>query len=395
MRVLISGAGIAGPTLAYWLLQYGYEPILIESAPHVRTGGYVIDFWGAGYDVADRMGLLPEIHHKGYVVQEVRVVGPSGKRLAGFPADVFSRMMRGRFVSLPRGDLAASIFDTIKDRVEVIFGHTLKRVEQTEEGVVVTYESGETRQFDLVVGADGLHSRVRQLVYGEQNRFERYLGYKVAAFEIKGYRPRDELVYVMYTQVGRQVVRFAMHDDRTMFLFTFADEDIKVIDSAEAQKAALRERFGDAGWECAKILQALDTCNALYFDRVSQIQMNQQSGLWTRGRVTLVGDAACCVSLLAGQGSALAMVAAYILAGELHRANGDYVAAFTRYQDLFAPFVLKKQKAALRFAGTFAPKSEFALFLRNQIFRLMAVPGIANLAVGRDLADAIVLPDYE
>ena len=238
MRVLISGAGIAGPTLAYWLAHYGFTPTIIEAAPRLRTGGYVIDFWGAGYDIADRMGLLPEISRKGYVVQEVRAVGRSGQRLAGFPADAFSRMTHGRFVSLPRGELAASIFGKIEGNVETIFGDSLDRVEQTEKGVDITFESGETRQFDLVIGADGLHSRVRQLVYGEQSRFERYLGYKVAAFEVKGYRPRDELVYVMYTQVGQQVVRFAMRDDRTMFLFTFADKNITGVDTVEAQKSS-------------------------------------------------------------------------------------------------------------------------------------------------------------
>ncbi len=394
MRVLISGAGIAGPTLAYWLARYRFTPTILEAAPHLRTGGYVIDFWGAGYDIADRMGLLPEISGKGYVVREVRAVGRNGQRLAGFPADAFSRMTHGRFVSLPRGELAASIFGKIEGNVETIFGDSLHHLEQTEKGVDVTFESGETRRFDLVIGADGLHSKVRQLVYGEQSRFERYLGYKVAAFEVKGYRPRDELVYVMYTQVGQQIVRFAMRDDRTMFLFTFADKNITVVDTVEAQKAVLRERFGAGGWECPEILRALDCCNDLYFDRVSQIQMEPQRGMWTRGRVTLVGDAASCVSLLAGQGSALAMVGAYILAGELHRAQGDYVAAFRRYQDLFAPFVHNKQKAALRFAGTFAPKSNFALLLRNQIFKLMAIPWIADLAVGRDLADTIALPEY-
>ncbi len=395
MRVLISGAGIAGPTLAYWLARYRFTPTILETAPRLRTGGYVIDFWGAGYDVAERMGLLPEISGKGYVVQEVRAVARGGQRLAEFRSDAFSRMTHGRFVSLPRGELAASIFGKIEGNVETIFGESLDCVEQTEKGVNVTFQSGERRQFDLLIGADGLHSRVRQLVYGEQSGFERYLGYKVAAFEIKGYRPRDELVYVMYTQVGQQVVRFAMRDDRTMFLFTFADEDIAVVDTVEAQKRVLRERFGASGWECPEILQALDSCNELYFDRVSQIQMDSARGMWTRGRVTLVGDAAYCVSLLAGQGSALAMAGAYILAGELHRAHGDYAAAFRRYQDLFYPFVLHKQKAARRFAGTFAPKSNFALFLRNQIFRLMAFPWIAELAVGRDLADTIVLPDYE
>ncbi|MGB7282660.1 MAG: hypothetical protein WBE13_10395 [Candidatus Acidiferrum sp.] len=123
--------------------------------------------------------------------------------------------------------------------------------------------------------------------------------------------------------------------------------------------------------------------------------MKTQQGLWSRGRVTLVGDAASCVSLLAGQGSALAMIAAYILAGELHRANGNYAEAFRRYEELFGPFVLRKQKAALRFAGSFAPKSKFSLFLRNKLFQLMSIPWIADLAVGRDLADKIALPDYK
>ena len=132
----------------------------------------------------------------------------------------------------------------------------------------------------------------------------------------------------------------------------------------------------------------------LYSDRVSQIEMDPKRGFWTSGRVTLIGDAASCVSLLAGQGTALAMVAAYILAGELHRANGDYAEAFRRYQDLFGPFVLAKQKAALRFAGSFAPNSKLTLFLRNQLFRLMAIRWIADLAVGRDLADKIALPAY-
>ena len=394
MKVLISGAGIAGPTLAYWLAHYGLKPTIIEAAPRLRTGGYIIDFWGAGFDIADRMGLLAEISSRGYLVREVRVVNQSGKRVAGFPVDAFSRMTRGRFVSLPRTELASAIFGKIEGQVETIFGDSVDRIDQTESGVQVTFERGGAREFDLVVGADGLHSCVRELAFGEESRFEKYLGYKVAAFEVKGYRPRDELVYVMYTQVNQQLARFAMRGDRTMFLFTFKDDDPTGTDNIQAQKALLRKRFGTSGWECPQILDALDTTNDLYFDRVSQIRMDSRQGLWTRGRVTLVGDAASCVSLLAGQGTALAMVAAYILAGELHRANGAYTQAFRRYQDLFGPFVFKKQKAALRFAGAFAPKSKFALFLRNQIFKLLAIPWIADLAVGRDLADNIALPDY-
>jgi len=395
MRVLISGAGIGGPTLAYWLAHYGLQPTLVETAPHLRTGGYVVDFWGAGFDIADRMGALPEIRQKGYMMREVRVVNRKGKRLAGFPAAAFARMTQGRYVSLPRSDLAAAIFRRIDGKVETIFGDSVECIEQTEDSVHVTFERGDRREFDLVVGADGLHSRVRELVFGAESRFEKYLGYKVAAFAIDGYRPRDELTYVMYTEVGQQVGRFAMRGDRTMFLFIFADENAAGPSNTQEQKALLRQRFGASGWECPQILDALDAADDLYFDRVSQIRMDPRQGLWTRGRTTLIGDAAFCVSFLAGQGSALAMVSAYILAGELHRASGDYAAAFARYQDLFAPFVLAKQKAALRFAGAFAPKSKFGLFLRNQIFNLMAIRWIADLAIGHDLADNIKLPDHQ
>ena len=140
---------------------------------------------------------------------------------------------------------------------------------------------------------------------------------------------------------------------------------------------------------------ALDATNDLYFDRVSQIELGSHAGSWARGRVTLLGDAASCVSLLAGQGSALAMVAAYILAGELHVARGDYATAFAQYQRRFGPFVLQKQKSALRFAGTFAPKSKFSMFFRNQIMNLLRIPWISDVVLSRDLGDHFVLPTYE
>jgi 2-polyprenyl-6-methoxyphenol hydroxylase-like FAD-dependent oxidoreductase len=394
MRVLISGAGIAGPTLAYWLAHYGFQPTLVEASPHLRTGGYIIDFWGAGFEIAERMGLLDEVRSKGYQVQELRVVDRNGNRVAGFPVDVFFRLAQGRYVSLPRTELAASIYSKVAGQVETIFGDSIEGVEQTDGEVRVTLKHGGVRAFDLVVGADGLHSRVRELAFGRESKFEKYLGFQVAAFVVDGYQPRDELVYVMYTEVGQQAARFSMRDNRTMFHFTFADANVHRADCVQEQKELLRRRFANSGWECPQILDTLDGVSDFYFDRVSQIRMDPRPGLWTRGRVTLIGDAASCVSLLGGQGSALAMVAAYILAGELHRCHGEYAEAFRRYQDLFGPFVRKKQDAALRFAGSFAPRSKLSLFLRNQIFNLMTNRWIADLALGSGLADKIALPEY-
>ena len=393
MRVLISGAGIAGPTLAYWLIRFGIHPTLVEAAPALRAGGYIVDFWGAGFDVADRMGLLPAIRRTGYVVKEVRVVNGAGTRVAGFPADVFARSTGGRFVSLPRGELSALIFKEIEGRIQTIFGDSVAAIDQTNDVAHVRFDSGAERDFDLVVGADGLHSRVREIAFGPQNAFERFLGYRVAAFESVGYRPRNELIYVMYTKVGQQVARFAMRDDRTMFLFTFADparhgpEHVDI----QGQKAALRRRFAHSGWECDRILDALDRTDELYFDRVSQIRMGTSAASWARGRVTLLGDAVACVSLLAGQGTALAMAAAYILADELRRADGNVAAALARYQQRFGPLVLRKQNAALRLAGAFAPSSAMSMFVRNCLMNLLTVPWVADFVIGRDLTDRLQL----
>jgi 2-polyprenyl-6-methoxyphenol hydroxylase-like FAD-dependent oxidoreductase len=195
----------------------------------------------------------------------------------------------------------------------------------------------------------------------------------------------------MYPQVGQEVSRFSMRNDRTMFLFTFADPDPNIPSDLGGQKAVLRQRFANGGWECPQILDALEAARDLYFDRVSQIEIHNG---WANGRVTLVGDAAFCVSLLGGQGSALAMTAAYILAGELHRAEGRHQDAFARYQQLFGPFVSNKQRAARRFVGAFAPKSRTLLFLRNRLFSLLSIPWIANLIAGREFSDRIALPDY-
>jgi 2-polyprenyl-6-methoxyphenol hydroxylase-like FAD-dependent oxidoreductase len=391
VKVLISGAGIAGPTLAYWLLRHGLEPTLLEKAERLRTAGYVIDFWGAGFDVAERMGLLSAVRRQGYRVREVRMVGRDGRRVGGFCSEVFSRLTSDRFVSLPRGDLAALIYGALEGRVETLFGETVTSLQEDGSGVRVSFLRAPARTVDVVVGADGLHSEVRRLVFGPQTQFERYLGYQVAAFEVSGYPHRDPDIYMMYTQVGGQVARFTMRENRTLFLFVFAEPDPRAGgDTEEGQKALLRQRFGSGGWECAEILGAMDRADNFYFDRVSQIRMPR----WSQGRVGLLGDAAFCVSLLAGQGSALAMVAAYVLAGELNAARGDPRQAFARYQDRLGALIARKQEAAARFGGFFAPTSRLGLFLRNRLSGLLNVPLLARLTVGREMRDELALPDY-
>jgi 2-polyprenyl-6-methoxyphenol hydroxylase-like FAD-dependent oxidoreductase len=395
MRILISGAGIAGPTVAYWLHRYGLTPTIVERSPQLRRGGYIIDFWGVGFDVAEYMGLLPEIRREGYSVREVRVVGRNGNQVAGFSVDSVARIANGRYISIPRGELAALIYRTIERNVETIFNDSIASIDQTVSGVRVIFDSGTVRDFDLVIGADGLHSRVREAVFGPETEFEHYLGYKVAAFEASGYGPRDELVYIMHTEVSQQVGRFPLRGDRTLFFFIFAETSSAIPDDINAQKRLLRQRFGNSGWECPQILSALDSAKDLYFDRVSQIRLKSEDGLaWTRGRVSLVGDAAWCVSLLAGQGSAIAMAGAYILAGELHRAGGDYRTAFARYENEFAEFAMRKQQGALKFAATFAPKSRLSMRLRNGIMNLLRIPWIADFVLSRDLGDKLKLPEY-
>src|SRR6266540_2448487 len=356
MRIAINGAGIAGPTLAYWLHQSGHEVVLIEAAPQLRSGGYIIDFWGIGYDIAEKMGLIPQIRALGYQVEEVRFVNRQSRKHGGFDVEVFRRMTRGRLTSLRRSDLAAS------------------------------------REVDLLIGADGLHSHVRQLVFGPEARFEIPLGYHVAAFEVESYRPRDELVYITHGVPGRKISRFSMRDDTTLFLFVFRDEYLtaKEPTSEQERKAVLRNVFGDVGWECPRILAAMEHASSVYFDRVSQIRMD----CWTKGRTALVGDAAACVSLLAGEGTGLAMAEAYVLAGELRACGGDYSLAFARYQERLMPFLKRKQESAAKFASSFAPKTAVGITVRNLVTRLMRIPYVADFFIGRDLRDDITLPDY-
>ena len=392
-RILISGVEVAGPTLAYWLHRYGFEPTLVERAPALRNSGYIIDFWGLGFDIAEKMSILPALRQNGYEIDEVQLVNERGKRVGGLNRRAFESVLGNRYLSILRSDLSRIIYEALGGSVRTIYGNSVAAIDQDVNGVRVTFAHAAPEQFDLVIGAGGLHSPVRALVFGPEDRYENYLGYDVASFSVDAYPCRDPRTYVSFAAPGRQVSRYSLRGDRTVFFFVFSRGSGRAAAPHDtgAQKNILRATFRQDRWECPDILKSLDRCNDLYFDSVSQIHMDG----WSRGRVALIGDACFCPSLLAGQGSALAMTAAYILAGELKRAAGDYGTAFGNYENLFRPFVTGKQRAAKRFAGSFAPKTRFGIHLRNQVTRLMTLPFVANWAMGGLLRDRLTLPAYD
>lgn len=392
MKIAISGAGIAGATLAYWLLRAGHQPFMIERAPALRTGGYIMDFWGVGYSVAERMGILPAVRQAGYQVGEMRFLADDGSKAGGFAVDALHDLIRGRMTSVARGELAAQIYRALDGRVETLFDDSIAAINEHADGVQIVLQSGEKRDVDIVVGADGLHSRVRELIFGSEEHFEKDLGYRFAVFQASGYEPRDENVYIIHAATSRQIARFSLRDERTLFLLVFRSERLNGAEpgSPAETRALLKTIFADAGWESQRILAAMETADDLYFDRVSQIRMPS----WHRGRTVLVGDAGMAVSFLAGEGAGIAMTGAYVLAGEIARASGDYAKAFAAYDARLRPFIEGKQHTAESFASTFVPQTEFGIWLRNQATKLMALPGAASLMLGKSLSDDFVLPDY-
>jgi 2-polyprenyl-6-methoxyphenol hydroxylase-like FAD-dependent oxidoreductase len=387
MRILIVGAGIAGATLAYWLHSAGHETTLVERAPKLREGGYLVDFWGAGFDVAERMGIVPELRRRGYVFTEARVVDRDGRSVASLkPAAI---MESGeRYVSITRSDLAAAIYAALGGAAELVLGDTVAALSDQGDRVRASFESGRAEDFDLVVGADGLHSRVRRLAFGPDADYENYLGIVVAAFESDGYRPRDERAAMMHAEVGFQVLRVSLRDDRTLFLLSVR-HDGAVPHDRDAQRRLLCSKLAGSGWETPAILDVMPTATSFYFDSVSQIRMPS----WARGRVALVGDAAACPSFLAGQGSALAMVEGYTLAAEIARC-ADHRQAFDAYQQRLFRLVRSKQDAALGLGVAFAPANRFQLLVRDAVMKLMGLPGVAGLVMGRSFHDAVELPPF-
>ena len=390
---LISGAGVAGPTLAYWLLRAGFTPTLIERAARFREGGYMIDFWDVGFDVAEKMNLLPRLRDVGYNFNRIKFVDERGRTRSELGGRAFRGALGERFISLQRGDLARAIFDTIVDKIDIVFDDTITAVREEPSGVDVSFERSPSRRFDVVVGCDGLHSTVRSIGFGAEQQFEKFLGYYAASFLTREYAHREELTYMSYAAPGRQVSRYALRGNRSAFLFVFSrDRPFPEHPHESAAKQIVREVFSRDGWiEIPEIFERMNVCDEFYFDSVSQIRMPA----WSRGRTVLVGDAAYCPSLLAGEGAALAMAGAYILAGELQRANGDHAQAFTNYEKQLRAFIERKQRAAERFAASFAPATRFGLSVRDLVLRAAAscLP-LGKWLIRKMVGDQFPLPDY-
>lgn len=388
--ILISGAGIAGTTFAYWLKKFGFNPTIVESSPKLREGGYGIDFWGAGFDVAEKMNIVHDLEKADIGISELLFVDENNERKAALNYRKIKKLMKGRAVTLLRSDLAGIIYNHLDKDVEIIFGDTVTRIEQHENEVSAVFRSGITRRFDLVVGADGLHSNVRNLIFGSEAKFEKYYGYYTASFAFKDIEDAGKSFLTYNVPFKQAAVYSTGRNKSAFFIFTSPQKLFYNHYDIAAQKQILRNEFENAGWKCVDLLARMDTAFDFYFDTVSQIQMDS----WSKKRVTLVGDACCCPSLLSGQGSTLAMVGAYILAGELKEARGDYKTAYAQYQRIFKPFIDTKQKIAQNFSKSLVPKSIFGIWVRNMFMNLMFLPFLSRLFIKQFMNDKLKLKDY-
>ena len=392
MKVAINGAGIAGTALAHWLSKLGHEVLLVERAAGLRTGGFVLNLWGIGYDALERMGLLPALLELQHHSDELRMVDRSGRTRGGDPSHVLLKLANGRMATLARSDIAAAIYGSLDGRVETLFGDSIAAIDDDGSRVRIAFEHAASREVDLVIGADGLHSRVRQLVFGPDASFEHPMGCHVASFEVAGYRPRNGNAYVAHTAPGRYVARFPMHDDRMLFFVLLRDEYLKgrVPASHAERQAALTGALADIGWESAAILSAVNQADDIYFDSISQIRMDA----WAKGRVALIGDAAACPSLIAGEGAGFALAEAYVLAGELHRHDGDTEAAIAQYQARLKAVVARKQKLAESLVASFVPRTALGVRARDYATLLMRLPVFPRILMGRYFHDETALPAY-
>lgn len=386
-RVLISGASIAGPTLAYWLTRHGYGVTVVERAAAVRSGGYPIDVRGTALEVVRRMGILPRLRDAHIDLRRLTFLDGNGGEVASLHPHAVTGGVEGRDLEVRRGDLTDALYSAVRDDVEFRFTDSIDTLVQSGDGVDVTFRGGGQQTYDLVLGADGAHSRTREIVFGPEARFHRYLGYCFAVFPMRNTFGLSHET-VMWNTPGRAAALYAVGEDDDVHAFlTFAQPEppFDAFANREAQRELVASVFADAGWEVPAMLAAMHEADDVFFDGVSQIRMPR----WHSGRVALAGDAAYAPSFLTGQGSSLALVGAYMLAGSL--AGRDHTAGFAAYEAGTREFVAVNQGLVGEGGATLFPTTAEALEQRNdRLRRLVAMPA----AEPRSAHSALMLPDF-
>lgn len=385
-KVLISGASIAGPALAYWLGRHGFTVTVVELAPHLRKGGQAVDFRGDTHlTVLERMGVLDDLRRVQTGGSPILFVDETGRTRLRLPAE-----FAGGDIEVLRGDLARVLYEHSLPYVEYRFGESIAELRQDAVGVHVRFRGGEVCTFDLVIGADGLHSNVRQLAFGPEEQYVSHLGYYAASWSLPNYLG----VGFGEGSVGVNVPgRFAAvgtgnqdpQTARAFFVFA-ADQLIYDRHDQEQQKAIITEAFAGITWQVPRLLETLREADDLYFDSISRADVPN----WSNGRIALVGDAACGATI-GGMGTGTSIVAAYVLAGELTAADGDHAAAFARYERLLREYAQGCQKGGDR-TGKFLAPGGFGLRMRNW---MLSRPRILNwmLEEGKKVT-GIDLPEY-
>ncbi|MFI8876802.1 FAD-dependent monooxygenase [Streptomyces sp. NPDC055243] len=386
-EVLISGASIAGPALAFWLNRHGFAVTVVEKAGALRGGGYPIDVRGTALEVVRRMGILPRLREAHIDLRRLTFLDADGKEVASVNPHAVTGGVAGQDLEVRRGDLTDALYAAVRDDVEFLFDDSIDTLDQTGHGVDVTFRGGSTRTFDMVFGADGLHSRTREFLFGPEERFHRYLGYCFAGFTMRNtFGLSHELM--MWNTPGRAAALYAVgdNDDVHAFLnFAHPEPPYDAFRNPEAQRELVATVFADAGWEVPGMLACLRDAEDLFFDAVSQIRMPR----WSSGRVALVGDAAYAPSFLTGQGSSLALVGAYMLAACL--AERDHASGFAAYEHSTREFVTVNQDQVGKGDATLFPTTARALEQRNTMLRnLSAMPS----AEGRPAHSALTLPAF-
>jgi 2-polyprenyl-6-methoxyphenol hydroxylase-like FAD-dependent oxidoreductase len=363
MRILISGAGVAGLSTAIDLGADGHDVTIVERAHHLRVNGSPIDIRGDAIDVADKMGVLGEIHERRIDMSErVQFVDSNGVVVAEPPFDQINDSSDD--VEIPREDLTNILYNHLGPSVQLRFGESVAELDNVDRGVDVRFTSGGVDRYDLVVGADGMHSAVRRLTFGPEQQFLHYLGFYIAVASLPDYTPTGR-INPMYNFPGH-MIGIAAYNDEALAVFMFRSSwiDYDYHDLA-AQKRILADAFAGHGeWRVPELIRAAVADPELYFDSVSQIQMPA----WHRGRVVLVGDSAHCSSNLTGRGTSLALSGAWFLAQALRDHPDDIAQACEQYDRNQRPHATRIQAMAGPGGDRLVPATQDQIDARNQTF---------------------------